>query len=209
MYIEPSREQLAELAASPESGPVVMINLLRFRPDGGAAAYAHYGEGVLPCLARVGGRILWQGRPDSVVIGDEADRWDAVVLVQYPSRQAFLAMIGATEYQAIAGLRTEALADSRLIATTALPAPELLGGASRSVGVHHSELTDPQLARLAAVLAQLGADRMFSATEALTAALGAGIANPLADIDSALSDLEDAGAIRLAQRNPPRWQIVT
>jgi uncharacterized protein (DUF1330 family) len=95
-----------------------MINLLRFKPDGGAAAYAHYGEGVLPCLDRAGARIVWQGRPDTVVIGPEADLWDAVVLVEYPSRQAFMEMISSPEYQGIAGRRTEALADSRLIACT-------------------------------------------------------------------------------------------
>jgi uncharacterized protein (DUF1330 family) len=118
MYIEPTQLQIADLASSPHTGPVVMINLLRFLPDGGAAAYAHYGEGVLPCLMKVGARLLWQGRPDSVVIGADADLWDAVVLVEYPSRQAFLEMVSSAEYQAIAHRRTEALADSRLIACT-------------------------------------------------------------------------------------------
>lgn len=75
--------------------------------------------------------------------------------------------------------------------------------------VHHSELTDPQLARLAKVLADLGPGRSFSATEALTAALEAGIENHLADIDSALDDLEDAGVIREVQKRPPRWQVVS
>jgi uncharacterized protein (DUF1330 family) len=116
MFIEPTREQIEELASSPETGPVVMINLLRFRPDGGAVAYAHYGEGAMPCLERAGARVLWQGRPDSVVIGEDADLWDAVLLVEYPSRRAFLEMVSSTEYRAIAGRRTEALADSRLIA---------------------------------------------------------------------------------------------
>jgi hypothetical protein len=74
--------------------------------------------------------------------------------------------------------------------------------------VHHSELTDPQLARLGEVLANLGSGRSFTATEALTAALQAGIVNNLADIDSALSDLEDAGVIREVQKNPPRWQVI-
>jgi uncharacterized protein (DUF1330 family) len=119
MYIEPTRQQIEDLASSSHTGPVVMINLLRFRPDGGAASYARYGEGVMPCLARAGAQIVWQGHPDSVVIGDEADLWDAVVLVEYPSRQAFLQMVTSAEYQAIAGLRSEALADSRLIATSA------------------------------------------------------------------------------------------
>jgi hypothetical protein len=75
--------------------------------------------------------------------------------------------------------------------------------------VHHSELTDPQLAQLAKALADLGPGRSFSATEALTTALGAGIENHLADIDSALDDLEDAGVIREVQQRPPRWQVVS
>ena len=116
MYIEPTQQQIEALASSSEAGPVVMINLLRFRPDSGAAAYAHYGEGAMPCLGRAGARVLWHGRPDSVVIGESADLWDAVVVVEYPSRRAFVEMISSTEYQAIAGRRTEALADSRLIA---------------------------------------------------------------------------------------------
>jgi uncharacterized protein (DUF1330 family) len=118
MHSEPSRQQIDQLASFPGSGPVVMINLLRYRAEGGAVAYAHYGEGVMPCLARAGARVLWQGRPDSVVIGAEADLWDAVVLVEYPSRQAFLDMVSSPEYQAIAGRRTQALVDSRLIACT-------------------------------------------------------------------------------------------
>jgi hypothetical protein len=83
------------------------------------------------------------------------------------------------------------------------------GGRPRTgTAAHHSELTDAQLSRLRDVLAGLGADRAFSATEALSAALRAGIENHLADIDSALSDLEDAGMIREVQKNPPRWQVV-
>jgi uncharacterized protein (DUF1330 family) len=120
MYIQPSQQQIDELASSSQAGPVVMINLLRFRPDGGASAYAHYVDGVLPCLARAGGRPLWQGRPDTVVIGEAADLWDSVVLVEYPSRRAFLDMVTSPEYQVIAGRRTEALIDSRLIACSPL-----------------------------------------------------------------------------------------
>lgn len=119
MFIDPEPEQIRELADSALSTPVVMLNLLKFRPDGGREAYLHYGEGVLPLLARVGARILWQGRADSVVIGTgSADGWDAVVLVEYPSRRAFLDMVSSPEYGAIAGRRTTALADSRLIACT-------------------------------------------------------------------------------------------
>jgi ADP-ribose pyrophosphatase YjhB (NUDIX family) len=73
---------------------------------------------------------------------------------------------------------------------------------------HHSELSDPQLARLADVLRALGTTHPFSASEALSAALGAGVVNTTADIGSAIDDLEDAGVLRQIQRNPPRWEAV-
>jgi uncharacterized protein (DUF1330 family) len=128
VHIEPRRRQIEELASSSEEGPVVMINLLRYRPGGGAAMYAQYGDAVLPCLSRVGARVLWNGQPKSVVIGDDADLWDAVLLVEYPSRQAFLDMVSSPEYQAIAGLRSQALSDSRLIACEQLVPGELPRG---------------------------------------------------------------------------------
>lgn len=119
MFIEPTEEQIRELVEGGHDGPVVMLNLLKFVPGDGEATYRRYGEAVLPIVAGLGGRLLWQGRADSVVIGDgSADGWDAVALVEYPSRQAFIAMVSSPEYQAIAGLRSDALADSRLIACT-------------------------------------------------------------------------------------------
>ncbi|MDQ2754402.1 MAG: hypothetical protein M3R71_02510 [Actinomycetota bacterium] len=72
----------------------------------------------------------------------------------------------------------------------------------------HSELSDPQLLRLLEVLRPLGATQPFSASEALEAALGAGIVNNSADIGTAIDDLEDAGMLRQVQRRPPRWEPV-
>jgi|SRR5690242_9881396 len=90
-----------------EGGPVVMLNLLRFRPDGGQQRYAEYGDAVAPCLEKVGGRIVIAGQPAPPLLGDEG--WDLVAVVEYPSRQAFLDMIASPEYTAIGHLRTEAL----------------------------------------------------------------------------------------------------
>ncbi len=90
-----------------ESAPVVMLNLLAFKPDGGRERYEEYGEAVAPSLEKVGGRIVFAGAPAQALLGE--DSWDLVVLVEYPTRQAFLDMIGSDEYQAIGHLRTEAL----------------------------------------------------------------------------------------------------
>jgi uncharacterized protein (DUF1330 family) len=99
-------------AAGEGDGPVVMLNLLALKPDGGRARYEQYAAAVAPLLERVGGRILYAGEGVPPLLGD--DRWDLVALVEYPRRQAFLDMVGSPEYQAIAHLRTEALTRGEL-----------------------------------------------------------------------------------------------
>ena len=78
----------------------------------------------------------------------------------------------------------------------------------RSASHHHSELSDPELARLADVLRALGRVHPFSASEGLSAVLGAGVVNTTAHIGTAIDDLEDAGVLRQVQRNPPRWEAM-
>jgi uncharacterized protein (DUF1330 family) len=108
-----SQEGFAAFAKRADDGkPVVMLNLLAFRPEGGRERYEEYGAAVAPLLAKAGGRIVFLGAPAAALLG--ADSWDLVVLVAYPTRQAFLDMIGSAEYQAIAHLRTEALTRGEL-----------------------------------------------------------------------------------------------
>lgn len=95
-----------------DGSPVVMLNLLAFAPDGGKERYLEYGAAVAPLLDLAGGRIVFAGAASPTLIGEEG--WDLVALVEYPSRRAFLEMIGSPEYQAIAHLRTEALAKGEL-----------------------------------------------------------------------------------------------
>ena len=95
-----------------DGGPVVMLNLLAFKPAGGEERYLEYGAAVAPLLEKAGGRIVFAGAAAPALIGE--DGWDVVALVEYPSRQAFLEMIGSPEYQEIAHLRTEALVKGEL-----------------------------------------------------------------------------------------------
>jgi uncharacterized protein (DUF1330 family) len=95
-----------------DGAPVVMLNLLAFKPDGGRERYEEYGAAVAPLLEKAGGRIVFVGDPASVLLGEGS--WDLVALVEYPTRQAFLDMIGSSEYQAVGHLRTEALARGEL-----------------------------------------------------------------------------------------------
>jgi len=120
--LEPTEEQLKELSAGPE-GPVVMVNLLRYKRDAegnkvGLEEWAKYTEGVTPMLLALGGKPIWGGRLDSVFIGSTNSEWDTVLLVEYPSREAFLGMISSPEYLEIHQHRLNALESAGLIATT-------------------------------------------------------------------------------------------
>ena len=125
-YIKPERVQIKRLAESDNDGPVVMLNLLKFAKAAGgdsgktgAESYDTYGEKMREIMAERGIKLLWRGRADSVVIGDDdADGWDMVLLVRYPSRKVFLEMGASKEYGKVGEHRTAALVDSRLIACT-------------------------------------------------------------------------------------------
>jgi hypothetical protein len=90
MPVEPDQGQLAEmqaLAGSPDDGPLVMLNLNRYRDR---EAYLRYGAVATEVLDRVGGRILWHAPAAGTVIGDETDVYDEVIAVWYPSAAAFV-----------------------------------------------------------------------------------------------------------------------
>jgi hypothetical protein len=59
--LEPTPDQVAALTARPADEPVVMINLLQFRADGGRQSYIRYIQEVTPHLQRVGGTVRYAG----------------------------------------------------------------------------------------------------------------------------------------------------
>ena len=65
-----------------------------------------------------GGKVLWMGRADQILIGDESQGWDSVALVQYPSRKAFIEMVSTPEYEQAHEHRESGLERTVLIACT-------------------------------------------------------------------------------------------
>lgn len=103
----------------PADAPVVMINLLKFHADGGTEHYARYAREVAPHLQRVGAHVRYGGATPVNVIGDgERPWWDAILVVEYPSPQAFIDMVTDPEYQKIHTHRAAALERGDLIATS-------------------------------------------------------------------------------------------
>ena len=122
--IKPNKAQFLELMAAPDEGPVVMLNLLKFKESAGSGAgsgaseYAKYGDAAVQMVEARGGKVLWMGRADQILIGDAAEGWDSVALVQYPSRKAFVEMVSTPEYEQAHEHRESGLERTVLIACT-------------------------------------------------------------------------------------------
>jgi uncharacterized protein (DUF1330 family) len=116
-----SEGQLDQYLAEDPGGPVAMLNLLRFKPDGGAERYLEYVAAVQQFGPRFGLELVFAGTGDTALVAGPGHDWDMVAIVQYPSRQAFVEMVRSPEYQAVEHLRAEALIDATLQATRALP----------------------------------------------------------------------------------------
>jgi len=103
----PNDEQMQGFLAMEHDGPIVMLNLLKFKADGGAEKYAKYAAAVEPILEKLGARIIFSGRAEFCLIGN--GDWDAVALVEYPKKQTLIQMSMSPEYQAIHHFREEGL----------------------------------------------------------------------------------------------------
>lgn len=128
MPVDPDKNRLPDIIKTiPADTPIVMLNLLRFRDtakykDGdadydGREAYRRYSEVAFRKVKGVGGELVWSGDALAGVIAPEDEHWDEVLLVRYPSIQAFMSMLADPEYKEATKHRTAALSDARLICT--------------------------------------------------------------------------------------------
>lgn len=130
-YIAPDQENLAAFAAWPDDEPINMLNFLKYRdlaeyPEGhehaekgwtGREAYEEYGRAIAGPFSKVGASVVWRGAFQATTIGSADEIWDDMLIVRYPSAEAFFAMTSDPEYLAGAANRTAALSDSRLFRT--------------------------------------------------------------------------------------------
>ncbi|MDH3705058.1 MAG: DUF1330 domain-containing protein [Acidimicrobiia bacterium] len=128
--VNPTIESIEALRATHRDGPVHMINLLKFKdvasyPDGhehagstGAEAYNRYGQVAITNVIGLGGRLVLAATFDASVIGDPAEDWDQIAIVEYPDIDAFFALAGTDGYLDATEHRTAGLERTRLIATT-------------------------------------------------------------------------------------------
>ena len=118
--VMPTPQRAMEFFGGAEDGPFVMVNLLKFKTYGGLESYLRYAQEVTPHLQRVGATVRYAGTAPGVVIGDgEQPWWDAILVVEYPTPQAFLDMVTTPEYTKVHEHRAAGLERGDLIATSA------------------------------------------------------------------------------------------
>lgn len=110
---------LERFLADDPTGPVVMLNLVRFAP-GGAAKYKEYIEhfGSSGVQDRYGVQIVYAGGGHQSLVAADGGDWDMVGLFRYPSRQHFIDMVNDPDYASFEHLRAEAVATAVLQPTT-------------------------------------------------------------------------------------------
>ena len=127
--VMPNETQLKEFEEQGEDKPIFMVNLLKFKekaqyPDKretnltGEEAYAIYSEEVAIHLAKVGGKPIFGGDVQRLMLGEVEDLWDKVAIASYPSRKAMLQMISDPDYIESAQHRVAGLEGQLNIETT-------------------------------------------------------------------------------------------
>ncbi len=123
-FVDPTREDFARFREMDREGPIHMLNLLKFHreaayEDGrkatGAEAYAAYGRESAPVFQRLGGRIVWSGLPEILLIGPAQEAWDLGFIAEYPSVSAFVEMLRDPVYREAVKHRQAAVETSRLL----------------------------------------------------------------------------------------------
>lgn len=118
------KEDFQAFRDNDRDGPIHMLNLVRLREvaeyeDGreatGAEAYAAYGRESAPVFQRLGGRIIWRGQMEQMLIGPGEEQWDLCFIAEYPSVQAFVDMLGDPDYRKAMAHRQAGVSDSRLV----------------------------------------------------------------------------------------------
>jgi uncharacterized protein (DUF1330 family) len=110
--VVPTPAQMQTMVEKGHEGPIVMVNLLKYRDRAayeanraeakenlsGREAYQRYGMTAFKHVSARGGGIVWMGPQALVFIGGPEQEWDDIVCVKYPSRQKFLEMVSDPDY---------------------------------------------------------------------------------------------------------------
>ncbi len=129
-YITPAPENLGAFVQRGVAGAVTMLNLMRFRDvadyssaatgekgdqPSGSGAYSRYISETTQLIEDAGGEVILSGEGGNFLIGPTDEKWDAVLVIRFPTVAAFVGFTSTQEYQNAAIHRSAALEDSRIL----------------------------------------------------------------------------------------------
>ncbi len=85
--VSPNLDEINAMRKAAPPGPVVVLNLMKFRADGGQEAYAEYMKVVGTIVDGLGVEPLYAGMAGKDFAAGE--EWDMVLLARYPNFEAF------------------------------------------------------------------------------------------------------------------------
>lgn len=139
--------QLQALMEKGPSGPIFMVNLLKFKDkaeyeDGretsltGREAYNIYGRAVTALLPTFGGRAVFAADVTFLSLGRVEELWDEIAIAAYPDRGSMVRMSFSPEWREASVHRTAGLKGQLNIESLLAPefAPDWIKAIAQSVG---------------------------------------------------------------------------
>ena len=137
--VYPNEAQIRGFSDPGPTGPIYMLNLLRFweraaYPAGrqsalsGEEAYAIYTRGVEKLLSQLGGSLVFAGDVERLMLGEVEELWDKVAIAMYRSRDSMFRMMQSPEMSEIGVNRAAWLASQLNIETAGASGQWLTGG---------------------------------------------------------------------------------
>ena len=114
MAVDASTSDLDRFLQGETGRPFVLVQLLRFA-EGGRELYLRYSVAAQPILRSLGAQVLYAGECVEPLLAAPGDAWDAIVLVRYPTRAAYVQMQSDPAYQAIVQQRRSAVREAMLL----------------------------------------------------------------------------------------------
>lgn len=126
---QPTADQFRAFRDDPYEGPIVQVNLLKFRvrseygadepehgvDEAGSVAYRRYIDAFRVAAGGVGGSCLLYGETERYFIG-QGD-WDAVLVMHFPNRAAFIQTLNHPDYHEMHRHRDAGLLCQELLTT--------------------------------------------------------------------------------------------
>ena len=117
--LTPTLERIEALRNEVGPGPVVMLNLLKFRAPDGKERFAEYGALSGPLIARQKGEVFYLAECGPTLSGET---WDLCAMIRFPDIEAFIGLVPDPDYQSKAPALREAALERTLWMVTQPPA---------------------------------------------------------------------------------------